>query len=227
MYSDTIHIMKSLIKDLYSNLWFTKGFTIAELMVSIAIVMVIGTVIIMNQNDFNRSVKLQNITHEIATLIRDTQSRAVNSEVAGYPDYGLGVHFNEVNSSLNNQIYIFANRPEDISVQRSSYTYDGVYDEGVDPDDDPAPLEIMTMPTEFEITQLCTREASTNICTNNHSRSVAFARPNLTPKFGRVNSTVTADWLSIRVSSRNEPGESLYVIVNASGLIYTDNELPS
>lgn len=73
-----------------------SGFTLAELLVSVAIFTVITTVSVFNYSSFNSSVALTNLAYEIALSVRQAQFYGITvkqSVSTGNFDSGYGVHF--------------------------------------------------------------------------------------------------------------------------------------
>lgn len=56
----------------------TAGFSIVELLVSIAIISIIVTTIVLRQDNFNQSVLLRNQAYDVAFAIREVQQSAVS-----------------------------------------------------------------------------------------------------------------------------------------------------
>ena len=72
-----------------------KGFTLVELLVSIAIFSVITTMAVFNNSQFNSSVLLTNLAYEVAISIRQAQvyGVTVRKNSAGSFDSAYGIHF--------------------------------------------------------------------------------------------------------------------------------------
>jgi prepilin-type N-terminal cleavage/methylation domain-containing protein len=72
-----------------------QGFTLVELLVSIAIFSVITTMAVFNNAQFNSSVLLTNLAYEVAISIRQSQvyGVTVRKNAAGSFDSAYGVHF--------------------------------------------------------------------------------------------------------------------------------------
>jgi len=192
----------------------SPGFSLIELVISISIISIITTVIIFNQNDFNKTVKLQNLAHEIATLIRDVQVQAVDAST----DTGRGIFYD--NSGV---LTIYETQPVDTSVNRSAYVYEHSFSD--DEFDSSLILDQITIPGNFVIKEVCLKNV--NPLCSGEDYSVAFARPELQAHFSYNRTEIdSAKWLSIEIASTSDLSQSRFVIINQSGLIYTSNELP-
>ncbi len=100
-----------------------SGFTLAELLVSVAIFTVITTVSVFNYASFNSSVALTNLAYEIALSVRQAQFYGITvkqSASTGNFDSGYGVHFQANSTSYTlfedinkNHLYATANETLD------------------------------------------------------------------------------------------------------------------
>ena len=89
----------------------TIGFSLVELVVSIAIIVLVLSIVITQQNGFNRSVLLRSQAYEIALTIRETQLSAVsaiNAMSGGAEDFRsvIGVHF-DTTANFNQRYTVF------------------------------------------------------------------------------------------------------------------------
>ncbi len=95
-----------------------KGFTVVELVVSIAIFALMTALLLAKYGTFNDGVLMTNLAYDVALTIRNAQSYSLNvksapSGGANYSDqfnYGYGVHFDIVN---NKQIIFFVDTDGD------------------------------------------------------------------------------------------------------------------
>lgn len=77
----------------------SRGFTLIELLVSIAIIMIILSIVVFNHQKFNDSLRLTNLAYQVALSVRQAQSYGINVRGFGTGasqifDVGYGVHFN-------------------------------------------------------------------------------------------------------------------------------------
>lgn len=71
------------------------GFSLVELLVSVAILVVVSGLVFFNQSGFNNSVLIQNLAYEISLTIRQAQSYGLQSKgVDDDFEKGFGVYFN-------------------------------------------------------------------------------------------------------------------------------------
>lgn len=87
-----------------------KGFTLVELLISIAIFTVITSVAVFNNAQFNGSVLLTNLVYEIALSIREAQQYGISVKESSSSNFnsGYGVHFDMSNPT---QYVLFEDTP--------------------------------------------------------------------------------------------------------------------
>ncbi len=72
----------------------SKGFTLIELMVVLAIVAVVTSIVLNNQSSFNKTLVLANTAYDIALTLRSAQTYGLGSRgVGAAANVGYGVHF--------------------------------------------------------------------------------------------------------------------------------------
>lgn len=72
----------------------TRGFTLVEMMVVLAIIVIITTMALLGQSSFNRSMVLTDTAYTIAFSVREAQSLGISSRAfAGTQDAGYGLQF--------------------------------------------------------------------------------------------------------------------------------------
>lgn len=84
-----------------------KGFSLVELVASVAIFLVITTIILVKHSDFSGTLLVENLAYDIALSVRKAQvfGLSVREFTAGSNEFnvGYGVHFD----SVSNNTYIF------------------------------------------------------------------------------------------------------------------------
>jgi len=95
-----------------------KGFTLVELMVSIAIFIVMTMLFLIKNGQYNDNVMLTNLSYDVALAIREAQSDALNVKFStttgsladGYK-YGYGVSFDLTTTANQGKFTFFADNP--------------------------------------------------------------------------------------------------------------------
>lgn len=71
-----------------------RGFTLVEMIVVLAIIVIVTTIALLGQSSFNRSMVLTDTAYTIAFSVREAQSLGISSRAfAGTQDAGYGLHF--------------------------------------------------------------------------------------------------------------------------------------
>jgi prepilin-type N-terminal cleavage/methylation domain-containing protein len=184
---------------------FKKGFTILELIVSIAIFALMTALVISKYGTFNQGVILTNLAYDIALSIRNAQSYGLKVKssdrdqnyFSGEKGGTYGVHFSKVN--LDNTEFTFF---VDLGVApNGSYS-------NADSDGDGKPEEYLSktiIKNGSRITKICTGMGECNVS----SLDITFSRPN--PNAIIKADGVLADKAYIFVSSRDDNYRIIHV----------------
>ena len=152
-----------------------RGFSLIELMISMAIFLFMTTVMLYEYPDSVMRINLANLTHKFALLIREAQVRgsaidSKNSAVSGYGVY--------VTSSNKSQIIFFSDFPNGTLVN-GILIGDSVY--STNPVDEMA--SVLNLPNGYSIAKLCLGNGWPFTCDNSlspnlTSLTISFQRPN-------------------------------------------------
>ena len=92
---------------------YTRGFTFIELMVSTAIIVTLGSVVLYNYGTFNDNLALSSAGQEMAIAIRQAQIYALNVKESktssGQFSYAYGIYFHPTNNPTDYYIFIDSN----------------------------------------------------------------------------------------------------------------------
>lgn len=201
----------------------SKGFTIIELLVVLAIIATITAVALSSQSSFNKTLILANTAYDIALTIRSAESFGLGSRAIGsVASPGYGIHFQK--DTTNSFIFFADTSP----VTNSSCTR---------PDCKPGDklyastdtlVQTYRLGNNIIISDFCVYSTATGVsCASSNgsglsSLDVVFARPNPDASIV-VNGTSFTSYTTacLKISSQN--GQlSRFVSVAASGEIIAD-----
>jgi len=140
-----------------------EGFSLIELLVSIAILVIVSGLVFFNQSGFNNSVLVENLAYEISLTIRQAQSYGLQSKEfekgSNLFTIGYGVYFN---IDDNDKIILYA----DVDM---NHLYDG--GGGVDRE-----VDVLRLTSGNVIEKLCVGD----VCAGGEVNvlNVSFIRPN-------------------------------------------------
>lgn len=144
----------------------SKGFTVIEILVTMAIFTVISSVVLFNYSSFNDTVALSSAEQEIAIAIRQAQAYGLNVKEAGVStgqfNYAYGVYFDPQNNSSNYYIFVDSNNNKRYDVGSGCGSGSTEC------------LEKLTLRNNVRISRVC----DTTTCWNNKMLNVTFKRPN-------------------------------------------------
>lgn len=194
-----------------------RGFTLIELMVVLAIMIVIMSVVLTNQNSFNKTLILANTAYDIALTIRSAETYGLSSRVLSSSlNTGYGLHFQ---SGTQGSFLFFA----DTSPAASCGTPDCkpgdfVYTNGTD-----TVVQTYVLGNRMLVQDFCAESSGSWTCASTGALSsldIVFSRPNPDARMSRNGSysalfPVTKSCLTIT----SPQGGSRFVSVAASGAI--------
>ncbi len=148
-----------------------KGFTLLEMVISIAIFAFLTAFLVAKYGSFNQGVLLTNLAYDVALTIRNAQSYGLNvkslpTSDSNYSDQfntAYGVHFSAVSPNNNNMIF-FADL-------NNNQSYDS------SPTDEK--ISVSTFKRGFVIDRICA-VGTTGFCDNNltmNSLDITYKRP--------------------------------------------------
>lgn len=201
-----------------------RAFTLIELLVSLAVIMVLTTVLLYRYPETSVRLTLANATHTVALLIREAQVRgsaidSINSSLGGY-----GVYVSLASSS---QLILFGDLVDgSIAKPYGVAVGDGFFQ------NTPTNLDetktITTLPSRYVISKLCVGSGFPFTCNSANtpaitSLTISFTRPNPLPSIYVNNTGTTNSAACIELRSPQAPlsGHIRSVQIFNSGMINT------
>lgn len=180
------------------------GFSMIELLVTIAILALVSGLVFFNHSQFNSNVLIGNLAYEISLAIRQAQSYGVQvKEVGGSFDEGYGIYF----SSTSDEFIIFAD-----TYPTASPNF--VYNSGTNSD---TVIDILKMTNGNQIEDLCVTLNAVENCTVNNI-SISFLRPDPTAII-TANSVGTVEYNSAMIKIISPKGDGKQIYINRVGQI--------
>ncbi|MEK7182233.1 MAG: type II secretion system protein [Patescibacteria group bacterium] len=177
------------------------GFTIVELIVTTGIFALITSMMLIRDAKFNSTVKLNNLTYEVALAVRQAQIFGTGVKEYGSGDFnvGYGVHFD----TANNKSFVF------FADANKNNIYDGTSEI----------IEVVNMRGNNFINKFCIFSLNGNeTCSNTGSKlDILFKRPN-------HNAIISSDIVSglnesARIYISSTDGDEKSVLVKFVGQI--------
>ncbi len=185
------------------------GFTLPELLVSIAIITIVTAILLFRYDAFNSTALLNNQSYEMALDIRQAQVAGVSVRAGSGTsrfDEEFGVY---VSMSQTGQYIYFRD---------SGSTEPAAYNSGEE-------VEVSTLDARFSIAGICANAVSLDCVggTKLSEVSISFARPNFDAKFkgsdGGGNNVSGIESVSIALQPNNNSQVTRLVHVSSSGQI--------
>lgn len=192
-----------------------RGFTLIEMLVVLAIIIVLMSIVFSGQLNFNRTLSLNNAAYDIALTLRQAESYGLSSQAfGGVNNPGYGVYFQ--NTTPTSYIFFSDIYPAVSSgAQPDARPGDGIYEA--------SPLnenvQTYSLNNGFTLSAFCVYSTgSGRVCTTGSltALSVTFSRPNaLTTIKGKTASWATYTNACVKMSSLN--GDTRYISVSQTG----------
>lgn len=187
-----------------------KGFTVAELIIVVAIIAVISVLALFNSAKLNSSVLLSNTAYEVSLIIRDAQISGLGAKV---------LSTGGVATTSNQGIFFDTFKPEEI-VFFSDLNKNNKYDVS-----EQSQVFNIENKRAGKVLSICNLDTGTTICTSSNvvDLNIIFKRPNPEAYFYSSVSAVTTEWYGSVVINIGFPsGECKSIIVYKTGAIQID-----
>lgn len=201
-----------------------RGFTLVELSVSLAVILMLTTVLLSSYPETTVRLTLANLTHTTSLLIREAQVRGSAIDSANSSLGGYGVH---ISLASPNQLILFGDtvdpsvpKPYGVAIGNGRYESGSPVNEA---------KTITTLPSRYAISKLCAGIGFPFSCNDANnpaitSLTISFTRPDPMPTIYVNNaSSTTASAACIELRSPQAPlsGHIRSVQVFSSGMIRT------
>lgn len=198
-----------------------RGFTLAELLVVLAIMVTIMLIVFTSQGSFNKTFTLTNTAYDIALSLRNAETYGLGSRaVGGAVNAGYGLHFD--NATTGSFLFFADTSPAAACATPDCRPGDSVYTAGAD-----SLVQTYTLGNSITITDFCAYNGAWT-CTYAHdgfsggasSLDIIFARPNPEPLIS-VNGLYSASFpvTAACITLSAPQGASRHISVSSSGQI--------
>lgn len=207
---------------------FNKGFSLVEMMVSVAIFSIISGIVVFNSSKFSSNLLITNLAYEVALAVRQAQVYGLSVKgTEGLFNAGYGAHFSMTGVDGNKTFYFFfdSEDPEGKCGPIGSLDCSA-----------PEAKEVHTISGGIIISKLCVVSSGTNYCTNDQnvsfdSMDITFKRPNPNANIvafingavsqlnGNPSPPLLSSITSARIYLQSPQGKQKYVEVLSTGQI--------
>jgi prepilin-type N-terminal cleavage/methylation domain-containing protein len=157
---------------------YKKGFTLAELLVSFAIIAAISSVIIYNHKKFNDNLEITNLSYEVALILRQAQVYGMSVR-----DFKEGINTSEENRFTTPYGVYFSTLASGNDANNKSFVFfadvdkDGIYQSGTD-----VSLQKIDIGRGNYISSICSKEGGSWDCSvgspaKRDKVGITFTRP--------------------------------------------------
>lgn len=216
-----------------------RGFTLPELIVTIAIIIILSTIVVTGLRQADARITVSTSAHEIAMLYKRSQSEAINVSTGSTTAKTFGIYNNPTLNNGKLFTYFYEGAEEDGSSFKYRYEVDNSVSSVASFPNEKSSLT-RTLPQNVKVVSSCLVSyipfsgQQKFVCNypNNiqFKTNVTYTRPNLQAQF--VNPQTATPGLCmpdavsyvIELASESYPEIVYYVIIEKSGLIYTSSK---
>ena len=213
---------RAALTDLSARREAVRGFTLIELMVVLAIMVVIMSIVLTSQSSFNKTLILSNTAYDIALSLRSVESFGLGSRVVGgVANTGYGIDFQKATPTV---FTLFADTDPAASASNchglpavggasapDAQPGDCVYGSG------DRKVNVYTLGNGITISDMCALSGAAWSC-GLSSLDIVFARPNPTP-FIRANGSTVTPYSMACLTLFSAQGGSRFITISSSGEI--------
>lgn len=189
-----------------------RGFTVIELLVSIAIMVIISTIVASSQSRYTSGASLKNVANDIGLSLRQAQIYGISVKELGAgtevftSGYGLAFNIESAPSGDDKGFIFFADENSD-----------GVYDEGWECPINSECLDKTVLTAGNVISDLCIIVGENEDCGNITDLNISFVRPAIEAKIYYNGGMTGVTGARIELTSLN--GEENTITVYTTGQI--------
>lgn len=188
-----------------------RGFTLVELLVSIAVIVIITSIVLVKYDSFDSTTLLKNTAYDIALTLREAQLKSVSaSRHSGNFDYPFGVTF-----TPDTKTYTTFRYQHDVATEHPYYDIS-------EPDPKADILDTLTIDRSMYVKEMCVTEISSSENCGISRLDVSFKRPEFKALiYAPEYSSNPEDLISakIKVASTRGTGDVFIVTVTHLGQI--------
>jgi prepilin-type N-terminal cleavage/methylation domain-containing protein len=188
-----------------------RGFTLVELLVTLTIFSIMTGIVLANQSNFNNTIFLSNLAHDVALTLRQAQTYGINvkeSSLNVFSSYGVSFSI-----TSNKNFILFA----DSSPLGS---YDGGFDSC--PSSAPECVDRYSIKRGNYIKSICAGPSESECDSNNAATlNILFQRPDSDAHI-RSSKYSTSDQSFAKIVVASENGNTKSIIVRNTGQIYVE-----
>lgn len=194
-----------------------KGFTLVELLISIAIIGIVSSMVLVKYSSFDSTVLLKGAAYEIGITLREVQVKALSHSRNGTTlesfSYPYGVSFTP--SSKTYSIFRYAT-----TSTRTPRFVDSTYPSY------PESVQSFTIDRSMQVEDVCVTVSGVEDCTTPTRLDVSFRRPEFTSLFYVEGFGVqpAVESAKIKVNSTSGGAGVFWIVVNLFGQISISKE---
>jgi prepilin-type N-terminal cleavage/methylation domain-containing protein len=203
-----------------------RGFTLTELLVVFAIIVIVTGIVISSQSSFNKTIVLSNTVYDIALSLRSAETFGLGGRAISTTPTGYGVHFDR---ALPKSFILFADTYPPASGTGCHATTDIAAPDAQSGDcmyyTQDVKVSTYTLGNNITISKICGFGGSGTQCSvgppnaNLATLDIVFARPNPDPLMS-MNASYSAGATTAACLAFTSPqGGNRYLSISSSGLI--------
>ncbi|MFZ2253269.1 MAG: type II secretion system protein [Minisyncoccia bacterium] len=193
-----------------------KGFTLVELLISIAIIGIVTSLVLVKYSSFDSTVLLKGAAYEIGVTLREVQIKALSHSRNGTTvesfNYPYGVTFTPLSKTYSVFRYATtsARIPRFVDTSYASY---------------PELIQSFTLDRSMQVEAVCITVSGVEDCTTPTRLDVSFRRPEFTSLFYVTRTGFpdtpqpTVESAKIKVNSTSGGSGVFWIVVNLFGQI--------